>query len=598
MNERDQHRDDHAADDRDHLDARLGLDPLAGAEVPDQWDEIVRRAGEPVSVVVDQHTRRPRTPVWLAAAAAVAVAVVGGIVLLAPDDGSIRTSVTQSTAPDGSGPTTAPSVPPTTEPDDATTPTTTPATTPTTGPAVVPAPDTSDPATGSSVPAPTAPATTAPVPAGMFIPTLADVDDVALAASPRWAVACTTIVGEPGSAPDSEDVGPFDVLAPSPSLRVDVPTTGPASESESLFSSDSVATVKIDVVPGGVAVVAKAPWVDDEPSLPSIVSVVDRDGTVRWRRCVDADTSDVFVGPPEQSPAVAYVGGGGQVVALSLDTGELVPIDAALDGVDLSAVADRYAVLADSRTIGPGSEMRLLDGLTGQVESLPPVPDEFVEGEHSPRVDTPAGAPPIVSFQRRDNSSKIALVDGSWTADPDTLAGALPVTLRLPEVGLVVDDGANRPVLTIDGYVHPQREGFWAITDGETIIADDCVSVGEFGCERERFVAYDATTGTELWSQDGGGTVAFMENDRALAIGGALGDKWVFIDPRTGEPVDETRWAALAFGTECCGGDVYTYASHQGGVAWHVDWSEVEVYWRPELSESTSTVDLADDPAG
>ncbi|MFW2335508.1 hypothetical protein [Ilumatobacter sp.] len=572
MNERDRQRDEHA------LDERLGLDAIAGAEVPDQWDEIVQRAGDSVGLGVDHPAKRSRTPVWLAAAAAVVAVVVGSIVLLAPDDGSIRTTVDQPTpTTDSTGPTADSSVPAATEPNDAPS---------TSAPAVVPVPGTSVPRTGGSTAAPTTAPTTVPA------------AEQALAASPRWAAACAPIVGEPGSAPVSEDVGPFDVLAPTPSLRIDVPATGSAAGSESALSTDELGIVHVDVVPGGVAVVVDGPRGEAGPDLPSIVAVVDRDGSIRWRRCVDIGASEVFVASPDRAPGAVYVGGSGQVVALALDTGEPVPIDATLAGVDLVEADGRYALLADGRPIGPDSELLLLDGVTGEVQSLPPAPAEAGDGELIPGIHAPADEAPVVSLQPFDDASHVVFVDGVWSADPDTIAAALPLTLAYAEDGMPVFDGANRLVLTIDGYRDPQREGFSAITDGETIIADDCVEEAELGCARERFVAYDVATGDELWSHDEAGAVLSIENGLALAIGGNLGDQWAFIDPRTGEPVDDTRWTG-AFSTECCGGDDYTHTGQEGGVVWQVDWTTIEVFWRPGLSAATSTADLAGaDPTG
>jgi hypothetical protein len=184
-----------------------------------------------------------------------------------------------------------------------------------------------------------------------------------------------------------------------------------------------------------------------------------------------------------------------------------------------------------------------------------------------------------------------------WTDDAAEIAATLPPILRDTyndprELQLL--DAAGEPIWTVENFGGFGREGFHSAVADSVALATDCADGVSEECS---LLAFDIDTGRRLWSLPGYRSVPVVVGDRAIISDNqsevAAAHGYVLIDLRTGEPVDESSaWPVASFAVECCGGGDYVYVHRDGGVVFAVDGDHVRVWFPPELTDSTTQVDV------
>lgn len=378
-------------------------------------------------------------------------------------------------------------------------------------------------------------------------------------------------------------------------------------------------------VPGGFVVGVYPPdsWpVGDDTLTSSILLAVDHDGTIRWRRCLDdLATRRFVVGPPEREPTVAWAVSSGwsappRVVGVDLSSGADVPFEGELgELVEAGGDDDGRFVVFGPRPgdpVAPDDRLIVLDGLGGSTRSVP-VPPAWVTGEagwvqvlHGSASDGPVLADGFPA----PGATPAVYVDGNWTDDPavqrDVLPRQLSESFEEPfELRLL--DGAGTKLWSVPGFHGVSREGFRSALADDVALAmrctdwdpdGNCSPAGD-GPPPEEMVAFDLSTGSELWSVPGTRAAAVVAGDTAIvtAAAGEFGrstDGYVAIDVRTGErtgPAGEA-WPAGSFVQECCGGDVYVNVRRFGSIVVATDTDHVRVWYPPALTTPTVVVDL------
>ena len=439
---------------------------------------------------------------------------------------------------------------------------------------------------------------------------------------PYWTEECTEVAGDGGVAyafdPTLEE---FTTLGPAPTLDLVMPqvvtSAGPYG---------SIASTR--TIPGGVLIGVYPPsgWptADEMLSSSSLVAVND-DGTVRWRRCFDDDfeTRRFAVAPADLEPDVAWVASTAwdeplRIVGVDLATGADVAFPAR--AADLAGLTERgygssrVVVLGPQFTGGPvqaDDRLLVVDTLDGSITDVP-VPPSWVgsEGGWAYLIDADPADDEVVLADRAPgpNESAALYLDGSWTEDPAVQRDLLPlqVTESFGEpFELHLLDGSGDQLWAATDFHGIGREGFrWAIAD-DVVVAVRCAEWDTMGVctwvddepPAEELVAFDLETGVELWSTPGGRALTAVAGNTALATAragevGLSADGYVLLDLTTGDAVPGATWPAGSFDEGCCGEGEYLHVSRTGGVVVATDMDHVRVWYPPELTTPTVTVDL------
>ncbi len=501
----------------------------------------------------------------------------------------------------------------------ATTTTTTAAATTTTSPPPEPPADTSDVETSAPTIAPastTAPATTdAPASGGS--------EDV-----PRWSTECVERVGDvvADRGFDSQ-LAAFTTVAAVPTLDLRLPFVETTADGSEWFEP----AARTSIVPGGVVVGTYPPsgWPTPERITSSSLVAVDRDGTVRWRRCFDDVESRSFaVAPAALEPTTAWVITEGwqaplQVVGVDLGTGADVPFPIDVTDRHVVGAADRFVLLGvrrDVEEIVSSDVLTLVDLLDGGTTAIPYPPGVVGRPASTPWFEIhdpdPVDDEVVVIVEGSSpGSARAAFVDGGWRDDAGTLRDVVPPTVATTfeepfELRLV--DGAGEVVWSVPEFHGPSREGFhWTVAD-DVVLAMRCLdwdpegwcSWTDDGPPTEELVGFDRATGAELWTLPGPRAVPVLAGDRAIVThdadgDGVAADGYVLIDLRTGESPAENSgdvdaWPFGAFAEECCGGDEFVHVRRDGAVVIATNSTTVRVWYPPEATAGTTEVDLTE----
>lgn len=437
---------------------------------------------------------------------------------------------------------------------------------------------------------------------------------------PYWSVACTERSGDPTARYEfDEALGTFSTLGPAPSLDLVMPEVVTSAGPYGSIASTSP-------IPGGVLVGVYPPdgWPSaDEMLTSSSLVAVDHDGGLRWRRCFDdLHTGGFVVAPAELEPTIAWVVGAAwteplQITGVDLATGADVafPIDVAELGE--RGRGERFLVLGvpiGTRPLAADDRLTVVDTLDGAHFDVP-VPPSWVgnEGGWVQVVDANPFDDDVVLADGWPSPGEVAavFVDGAWSDDPADQRAVLPaqVTETFGDpYELRLFDGAGDLVWAVPEFHSVSREGFhWAVAD-TVVVAMRCPEWDADGScgwtgdvpPTEELVAFDLGTGEELWTSSDDRSLPVLAGDLGIALlvtggPGAADDGYVLVDLRTGERVGPPGdpWPSGAFLQECCGGDVYTNVRRAGGVVIATDQGHVRVWYPPELTAPTVSVDLA-----
>jgi outer membrane protein assembly factor BamB len=200
-------------------------------------------------------------------------------------------------------------------------------------------------------------------------------------------------------------------------------------------------------------------------------------------------------------------------------------------------------------------------------------------------------------------------VDGTWSDDSQLRRYLLP--LEMTETfgepfELQLLDGAGDLVWAVSEYHGISREGFrWLVADDVVVAmrcaewdADGACVWGDDGPPEEEMVGFDIETGAELWTLPGTRSVPVAAGNTAIVTdwdGDTVASSgYVLVDLVTGERIgpDGDPWPAEAFAQECCGGDVFVNVQRDGGVVVATNMEHVRVWYPPELTTPTVTVEL------
>jgi hypothetical protein len=474
----------------------------------------------------------------------------------------------------------------------------------------------------SSMPAPTGPTTAAP-------------------AAGDWNPACraaTSGAGGPSGAYAEASLDRFGPLAATPSLDITLPvTTRSMVDGPPDASSAAVTPVRVE---GGVLLAVSAGSTGVASS--SIVTVVERDGTKRWVRCVPGMIVGIYAAPPSSRPTVALLGTqvsvdstGGPTTwsLLSLATGATVgglQAAASQAGVDPGGLEQDWIVAASATAVllgygpdGPGSVANITRLVryhlaSGQLEPIPP-PVELRAASPSAGIELGADDDVILTDTSAAPSSvrsvRVVFHAGAWTRESSALAAAIPITVGFgppDENGTAGSlqgvDASGRIVWTRPEYRVAALEGSSLVTDDAMAIAGVCTASapttpgGPANCTRFAVVGVQAATGQPVWSLDGYRSVTAVGDGHVLIQDGPAFDPsftttptpgWVLIDDRTGRPLDAAQhWTdPEAFRHGCCGESEYVWVARSGGVLFARNDRHLRV-WYPK-AEGTATVAVA-----
>lgn len=437
---------------------------------------------------------------------------------------------------------------------------------------------------------------------------------------PYWSAACTEVAGAAATFELDPALIEFSTLGAAPSLDLVMPQVV-----TSVGPSGSIAATSS--IPGGVLVAVYPPdgWpTADEILYSSSLVAVNDDGSIRWRRCFDDDveTRRFAVAPAALGPDVAWVLSGDEpfrIIGVDLATG--ADVELPLPAADLAELGERGAGSDRFLVLGPklggglvvdGDRLLVVDTLDGSTTDVP-VPPSWIanEGGWLFLVDTdPLDDEVVVADGAPSPGESAALyVDGSWTDDPAVRRELLPlqVTETFGEpFELRLYDGAGDLVWTVPEFHSVGREGFhWAVAD-DVVVAMRCPEwdadgyCGWVGDEppTEEMVGFDVTTGAELWTRPGSAAVPVIAGSTAI-VTDRDGDTstsggYVLVDLLTGERIgpDGDAWPEGSFTQECCGGDVYVNVRRDGGVVVATNQEHVRIWYPPEVTRPTATVDL------
>lgn len=530
------------------------LDALHGVEVPDQWDQIVARAGEPQTTrlhAVDQPAGRPR---WMLAVAAAAVLVLGAGAVIAvnanDDEGEITTATNPPTTPVA---TTAPPPPPTSAPQ--------PSAPPTTSMDTTPAPvDATAPPQSTVVPAPEPPL---------------------VSSCPGAEITGNDLVSGGGG------FDTFGRLGDEPSIVVTMPQ---AMEGD-LLQTGSIAR-DIRRVRGGQVLLVQV----DESDPGWQLVAIDDDGSIRWRRCGSAYALELFASPDGGHVYVREDDGWSAWRAFDIVSGQdVLAFDVPADA-PLVAITDRYALFGDANAL---HDLRLVDLGSGAVTALPDPDLPGVEGTYPfVRVLERRDGTPLVAIGEGAVPTLAVFVDGAWRTDRSTLLAEVPLTVAENSVDVGNAELGNgvwaRDALGATVWFHPivtpiSAEGWTTGVVGDVVVSNECRAAAldaSFGCDDPWHIALDFATGDLLWEQRG--FVAVGPVGDGLAIIATEGG-WSVTDLRTGSPMQQLDGPFL---DECCGLDGFVWTGGDGGVVWAVDHETIRIYYPEIVSQPTVEVDL------
>jgi len=496
------------------------------------------------------------------------------------------------------------------------------------------APSTTEPAPTSTAESTTTSSTTTPVDAATttttttttttettttsLAPTTTDVQGE----FPYWTAKCTELIGDDTAEPPLDPaLREFTTLGAEPALDIVIP--------EVMTSAGPYGSIAAtEVIPGGVLVGVYPPsgWPTASEILSSSsLAAVDDDGSIRWRRCFDDEfgTRRFAVAAAALEPDVVWVLSNAwdeplRIVGVDLATGADVAFPARADDLadfmERGFGTSRTLVLGPKVTDGPvgaDDSLLLVDTLDGSMTSIP-VPPSWVgnEGGWANPIDLDPTGGDVVIADRTPSPGELAAVyvDGRWTEDPAVRRDVLPaqITESFGEpFELRLLDGGGAEVWAVPEFRGISREGFRTAIAEDVVVAVRCVEWDADGvCTQdddgqpvEELVAYDLETGDQLWSTPGARALTAVTGNTALATAragefGLTADGYVVLDLTSGEAVPGTTWPAGTFDEGCCGEGEYVHVHRIGGVVVATDEEHVRVWYPPELTQPTVTVDL------
>ena len=455
-----------------------------------------------------------------------------------------------------------------------------------------------------------------------------------------WNPACVGLTASSSTPIATADDPRLDVFGPlgaAPSLRITLPVAS-IPDDQVVAGGTLVVPVSAQRIPGGYLIaVISSDTVDPTKALPTILAVVNDDGTVRWRQCrTDGFDGTVLVAhgngavPTKAVIRVRHLTTDGtpdddyRIVDLAdgRDEGSIhdLAVAAGLDPTYPAALllaSDAHAALFSGRA-GDRGNPRVLDAndrivkidLDAMSVSVLPLakPAVGIETNTQWLRLTPAGEPGIIvpRSSTAEPGSALALYHGKrWLTETQAgtalWAASFPIAVDydLTSGGLMATNAKAAAVWTRSDIGRPGGEGrfLWG-TNGVTFGLMCFEGPVHQGCNQPDFGAIEDATGKDLWRLPGSYAVAFVANGMAMVSpAGSTGlGAWSLIDVRTGQPVAaDQRWTdRQAFGNNaegCCAPSIHT--DPFGGIVVSVNNSLVSIWLPKDLATPTIEASLS-----
>lgn len=426
------------------------------------------------------------------------------------------------------------------------------------------------------------------------VPEAAVIDD-------RWTPTCVDRIGS-GDAPAADaGLDRFGPLGAVPGLDIVLPAF--QANDQAAPAAVNVAVGRVD---GGTAVLAR-PY-DGENTNAYILSVVDDDGSVRWRRCLDGNFAGSMLTAPgaDEVTIGEYAPSSGDAAptwhTFALDTGldrDSIGVPA---GLDAFIVDGPFTVFgpSDDRITTADDRLAVLDLRTGTIAEIEFPPNLGIPAfQHVFEViDEGRGAFRILQrIDGRQSAVRGVWIDGAWQSDDATILASTPVRAvpTFDERGWEGHNALGELVWSRPDLLDIRREGFLSDVSGAVTVMNACREQSESGCVDGNLFGIDSATGETLWQRSGlrgasavGDGFAIITNDTS--------DGWELIDTLTGELVDESQqWPGIeTFAQECCGAGDFIWVRRDGGVVFAVNQDHVRVWYPQGRSSVTISVGLAD----
>ncbi len=417
----------------------------------------------------------------------------------------------------------------------------------------------------------------------------------------RWSPTCADLTGSGNRPAADTGLDEFGPLGAVPGLDIVLPLYRSPELTEA-----TTPYVAIDRVDGGVVVLAR-PF-DGQESNAYVLSVVDDDGAIRWRRCLDG----AYAGRLLASPGAADVTVGEYPPANGSDaaTWHTFDLTTGLDreslavpfGFDAFVVDGPYAVFGpnEDRITDDDDRLAVLDLRSGELDEIPFPPNLGIPAFRHEFQLVDDDAEVFRVLQRVDGSQtpvRGVWADGAWRTDDATILDAAGITAvnTFEDGGWEGRDGLGGMVWSRPDLLDIRMEGFHSGESGPTTVVNACREQTDSGCVDGSLVGIDTATGETLWERPGlrgasaiGDGFAIITNDTS--------DGWEMIDTRTGDLVDESQqWASMeTFAQECCGAGDFIWVGRDGGVLFAVNEDRVRVWYPRGRSGTTISTSLMD----
>jgi hypothetical protein len=364
--------------------------------------------------------------------------------------------------------------------------------------------------------------------------------------------------------------------------------------------------------------------------------VVDRDGSLRWQRCLDPMPDVVLV--PDGGDGDEFVVGWSTYTAAGLVDARF-EIWSLIDGrpsrtwdelLAAQRVSGEPAAYRDTRYRDDGSVWVL--GPTAGDRVVSPTDSLLVVDLATMAMRVLAypvaelGLPlDLLQLGTVDDGRLVALgrgpgppgatidaveVDGSWSTAADDIEAVAPIRADFDysseRHALVAADARGVEIWRRDDLLAIPAEGFHVATDGDVVLAAACSDVPDLAgdwCPGRRFLAVDLGSGRTLWERAGAWSASVLGDGKAMVAGPFTATAttatdpapppvpWTMIDLASGSTVGDRVWTIpWHFGIGCC--DEPQRATRSGGVVFTMDENTVEMWYPQQLTTGMQPVVL------
>jgi hypothetical protein len=377
-------------------------------------------------------------------------------------------------------------------------------------------------------------------------------------------------------------------------------------------------------VPGGTALLVQTHWPQEQAWS---MTVVNDDGSIRWRRCGQSTVVGLLPASPavllgEQTSNVAgvvYAAWRELDSSSGNDTGVLdLPTDVQL----LTTGSTRFALFGKQQVFDtqghpqpgpPDDMMRLIDRQTLAMTELPYPPAYYSGASYASMQIVETDEAPDGWFLKQFGDQYPAIdsvfVDGTWTTDPGRIRSLVPIAAFSPygQGGLWTGlDPLGGTAWTVPDRVAFVTEGPEWHEAGDIDLLSACqrydtTADGGWVCVSPSLLGVDGESGTILWELPGHRQVqaaadgyALIGDEHESLLDGSPPAAWLMIDTATGQPVDGQAWDYSTFETDYYSMEqINKWVRRDDGIVVAVKDDHVRIWMPVGVSNGTASVSLA-----